>query len=271
MGDVTSDKLEVSNVKTLKERLGIENEPQLEEFRSQLKRNAVLPDLIASRCSGLKMDIKSELIDEDDDDSYHLEFDTEIDNPTDPLEFLSSRIQLFREKDVDEAVARLEQNFSASNFTQKRRQNRPIPNSSEIIKAETYSWSPLKLPSAQLHERFKCTICGITTRWKANLARHMALVRNFTAKVIKTTQKNQLIKRRLTTKPRVSRKAIILSCADCPYKTKFAQRFENHPRLQKLGADAVACHICGWLLRPNFVSLHQVNCHSETVKKVADR
>ncbi|ODM88008.1 putative zinc finger protein [Orchesella cincta] len=196
----------------------------------------------------------------------------------------------------DEKTPEERQLIKLNNAVPSTSQGHSQSNSSKVIKAKPYSWSPLKLPSAQLRpfrcdccsktfrtsgnlkshlvihsdERLKCSICGYTTRWKANLARHVSSVHNSTSKVSKTTQKNQLIKRKLTTKPRVSRK-VILSCGDCPYKTKIAQRFENHCRLHELGADAVACHICGWFLRPSFVGLHQARCHSEAVNKVADK
>ncbi|ODM93320.1 putative zinc finger protein [Orchesella cincta] len=216
----TSDKLRVSNIKTLKERLGIGNVAQLEEFRRlvaqkcQLKRKEMLPDVIVSRCSDVKVCVKTELnyddVD-DDDDSGHLDFGTEIDTRTDadPLDLQgftdtpeskatmikiengveiknepvvhdpNSELSPERNIKVKEAVADLQQNPASkvSNSNRKRKpnlfDNRKSPKLN-CLKCNVELSSSSEIPKHNLyhHELMKCSFCGKSFEGKKNLSYH---------------------------------------------------------------------------------------------------
>ncbi|ODM93438.1 Protein suppressor of hairy wing [Orchesella cincta] len=200
----SSDKLRVDNISTLKERLGIENVKQLEEFRSlvaqkcQLKRKEVLPDLIVSRCSDVEMDIKREPIDEDvddDDDSYHLDFDTERDSTTGLLDLegftenpeSENEIEIKIEPVVhvpisEKTVAQLPQNstFKLSNPNQKGKPSRFVcSDGRKMVKVKCEKCDKVLLRSSFLprhnryhHDPINCSACEQSFQGKKHLDRH---------------------------------------------------------------------------------------------------
>ncbi|ODM86790.1 hypothetical protein Ocin01_19892 [Orchesella cincta] len=131
----------------------------------------------------------------------------------------------------------------------------PQSNSPKVIKAKPYSSrNPLKLPSAQLHP-FRCDCCSKTFRTSSHL-KSISFVDSRAGSQFGSSHGafSQLHFKSIPNYPETPafqkesdhQTACVkneFTCDECPYNTKFAQRFENHCRLHELGADAVACHI----------------------------